>query len=123
MGKCESVSEIKNKIKDEYPGSKPLKLELVSTQKQNFWEDINNGLNYRGDEVSGLSLDEKDAADLINLQNVFKANIENLITQESEFFFYPDEEGIPGYPVYWDFRYVILTENSNCFFIYGAGSD
>jgi hypothetical protein len=49
--------------------------------------------------------------------------VKRFIQPNSKIYAYPDMQGIPGYPVFWDYRYIIFSESGQALFTYGACSD
>jgi len=56
-------------------------------------------------------------------QEKYKSIINDYINQNTKIYYYADEQGIPGYPVWWDFRFIVFVDDGNCLFIYGSASD
>jgi len=120
---CTNLDEFKINLKNRFPDSKPELANLILCDIADFWDEINFGLNYRGDSVAGLTLDEKKSEKLEILQLAYKDLLRQFINEKTKIYSYPDEEGIPGYPVYWDYRFVMKTDDDKCLFIYGSSSD
>jgi hypothetical protein len=120
---CTNLDEFKINLKKRFPYSRPENANLILYNVEDFWNEINFGLNYRGDSAAGLRLDEKENEKLEKLQLSYKDFLRQFINENTKIFSYPDEEGIPGYPVYWDYRFVVQTDNDKCIFIYGSSSD
>ena len=120
---CTNLDEFKINLKKRFPESRPEIANFILYNVEDFWDEINLGLNYRGDSAAGLTLDEKANEKLEKLQLSYKDFLRQFINENTKIFSYPDEEGIPGYPVYWDYRFVVQTDNDKCIFIYGSSSD
>jgi hypothetical protein len=60
-----------------------------------------------------IEIEQKKYTDFLN----------DFLSDGAKIFRYPDEKGIPGYPVWWDYRYLIFEEKSKCIFTYGSASD
>lgn len=119
---CTNLDDFKINLKRIFPNSKPETVKLIPFDVADFCDEINFGLDYRGDSTAGLTLDEKKNEKLKTLQLAYKDFIRQFINKNTKIFSYPDEEGIPGYPVYWDYRFVIEA-NDKYIFIYGSSSD
>jgi hypothetical protein len=120
---CSNLEDFKISLKKKFPLSKPENSNPVLFEVADFWEEVNFGLNYRGDSSAGLTLDERSKEKLETLQIAYKDLLSQFINDETKIYSYPDEEGIPGYPVYWVYRFILLNDNDECFFIYGSSSD
>jgi len=120
---CDHLEEVKLRIKNTFPHSKPESVVPVPMTQDEFWEDIENGLEYRGDESAGLRLSESGLRKFSTLKLEYINFLRDRIEPDSGIYAYPDESGIPGYPVWWDFRYIILSPGSDALFVYGSASD
>lgn len=120
---CTNVEEFKINLKKRFPSSRPEIANLIPFAAADFWDEVNSGLNYRGDSTAGLNLDEKKSEKLEKLQLAYKDFLRQFMNENTKIFSYPDEKGIPGYPVYWDYRFVMQTDNDKYVFIYGSSSD
>ncbi len=119
---CTNLEAFKAALKKAYPNSQPDEITLVPMSLDDFWEEINFGLDYRGDTWAGLSLNQEREEKLKQRQKEYKEYISSFINHNTTIYNYPDEKGIPGYPVFWDYRFVLLSEGK-CLFIYGSASD
>ena len=70
-----------------------------------------------------MTLKEQQEQILEEKQNEYKGFISQFINDRTEGYSYADEEGIPGYPVCWDYRTVLKTDKGRCLFIYASASD
>ena len=120
---CPNLDYFKNEFKKKYPLSKPETINLVPISIVDFWEEIDFGFNYRGDKSSGLTLDKKQQDQLEKLLASYKDFIHQYLNEKTKIYYYPDEEGIPGYPVFWDYSFVVQTDNNKFVFVYGSSSD
>jgi hypothetical protein len=120
---CSTIDEFNRHLKTAYPNSKPENATLIPITVDDFWEEINFGLTYRGDNNAGLELNEKEQDKFDELQKKYKDFICKHIDDKSQFYSYPDETGIPGYPVFWDYRFAIQSSASKFLFIYASASD
>ena len=120
---CSTEEEFKARLKQSYPQSKPEGVPLIPLTADDFWEEINFGLIYRGDRSAGLQLDENGQKIFDELQRQYKDFIYQHIDHEAKLYSYPDDTGIPGYPVFWDYRLVIQSPFNRYLFIYASSSD
>ena len=120
---CSTVEDFNLNLKRVYPKAKPEEVSLLPLTQDEFWEEINFGLAYRGDDSAGLRLDEKKQKKFDKLQQEYKDFICQHIDDGVKFYSYPDEQGIPGYPVWWDYRLVIQSSLRKFLFIYASASD
>ncbi|HLP53076.1 MAG TPA: hypothetical protein VK154_19445 [Chitinophagales bacterium] len=120
---CNTVEQLKSRLKITYPHSSPENVPLVSMAVEDFWEEINYGFDYRGDDVAGLELSPAEEIQLKELQQSYIRYIEALIIPGTEIYSYPDDRGLPVYTVYWGFHFAIFTTQKRCVFLFGAGSD
>lgn len=111
----------KNTLKTIYTNANTEKVK--ETSKDEFWEQIEYGLNYRGDEWSGLSLNEEAEQTLHALQRKYKEFISKYLKQNTIIYQMLDDKGLPGYPVWWNYHFILLNEDGKSMFIYGTSSD
>ena len=120
---CYNLDDFKRKLKQVYKNSRPEEVKPIQLTEADLWEDIDFAFNYRGDSGAGLSLSEGKEKLLKKEQEKYKAFIKQYINKETEIYSYPDDEGIPGYTVFWDFSFIVFTNDNKCLFIFGAASD
>jgi hypothetical protein len=120
---CETLEEFKLLLKNKFPDSRPDSVEIVPVTNDEFWEEIEYALEYRGDSSAGVQLDHSDQRQFLLLKNHYVNYLRTHVEPNSKVFLYPDEWGIPGYPVFWDFRFVILSKGAVAIFVYGSASD
>ena len=120
---CINIDDFIIRLRERFPHSKPENTKLIPFNVEHFWDEINFGLTYRGDGISGLKLDKKKNEELEKLQLAYKDLLKQFINENTKIYSYPDDEGIPGYPVYWDYRFIIQNDHDKCLFIYGSSSD
>lgn len=122
LGHADSQDEVKVLIQRTFPEANALDTELVKIDGEEFWEEIRSGFEYRGDDHAGMELSGKEEETLQSLQGEFRVKLKNLMNSESLFFYYPSEEGIPVYDVYWGFR-LVFNNQKEWYFLYGSASD
>lgn len=120
---CSSTEDFKANLKKEFPKSQPDKVQLVEMAAADLWETIQAAFDYRGDAGAGLKLSEEKESNLKEEQKKYFGFLKSYLGPGTKVFNYPDETGIPGYPVYWDFRFLVMTPDKKCLFIYGSASD
>lgn len=120
---CYSYNELKSTFKNSFPDSRIEDVQLVGFDQPSFWEELNYCLSYRGDKSSGSFLPDTNEKEINGKQQIFTEYLHKFITNDSKIYSYPDIEGIPGYPVFWDFRFLIFNKSGECLFVYGSLSD
>jgi len=120
---CNSYEDLKPKLKLSFPDSRPEQTTIIEIDHLSFWEEIYDCLNYRGGKGAGLFLDDENQQQLDAQQKKYINYLADFITPQSRIFSYPDQKGIPGYPVWWDYIFIIFQESGQCLFIYGSASD
>lgn len=123
FSECNDYDQFVRNFQALFPKATPQKVIPISFTEQEFWEDLNYCLKYRGDSVAGLELNTVDGEAVDFLQLQYKNFIKTYLTQGSQIFAYPDQVGIPGYPVFWDYRYIIFKGDGKALFTYGSSSD
>lgn len=123
LGKCAGLEDVKSKIIEKHPDARANDVTPVPCSLDDFWEEINFALNYRGDHTAGLTIPADKLGDFEKLQAEYKNYIKEHISETTRTFFYPDDKGIPGYAVFWEFRFILMNENEQSLFLYGASSD
>ena len=120
---CTSYESFKTKLKKTFPDSTPENVIAVEVDSLSFWEEINHCLNHRGDRSEGYWLDNNNQEQIESEQKKYTDYLATFVSDNAKIFAYPDEKGIPGYSVYWDYRFIIFGEKGSCLFIYGSASD
>jgi hypothetical protein len=121
--KGNSETEFRNQIKLKYPKTNPENCPLTKIEIEYFWQDIKDKHDYRGDDGAGLKLSiEKEKNLKLKLEEYYNY-IEQHFDENTKYFYYNDPDGIPGYPVFWEYRYVAMNKENKIIFIYGSSSD
>jgi hypothetical protein len=121
---CYSLQDVNNAIKTTFPSSNPEAITPVRISTEDFWDDVNDKFNYRGHNFGvSLELDEKQERELKEKQNQIGSFVSQYIKEGTEIYSYPFLEGIPGYPVFWEYTFVVLNTEGACVFFYGSSSD
>lgn len=119
---CQDMNSFKDALKARLPDTRPHAVSPVPISEADFLEEIELGLTYRGDEHAGLKLTPKKQEKFDQLQKDYKDFLSSYIHPETKFYIYPDETGIPGYPVFWDYRFIIAS-GGTFLLVYGSSSD
>lgn len=120
---CTNLYDFEQHFKITYPESMPEKVTLFAVSHSDFWAEINEGMEYRGDSGAGLWLTPNQAANLENLQNKYRECINQCINPKTKIYIYPDYTGLPGYPVHWGYQFILQTDYYRYTFVYGCASD
>ena len=119
----DTITDFEKQIKIKYPETHPELYPLKPTDRLEFWEDMRGKHNYRGDSGAGLVLTTTNELKLESKLQEYYTFIEQFIDKQTSFYYYNDPDGIPGYPVFWEYRFVLFTDKSKIIFIYGSSSD
>ena len=122
LGVAQTGQALKTLIKQVFPDSKPFDSPLIKTEEREVWLHIKSCFDYRGDSDAGLKLNVKEEKELQSLQGQFCDAIKEKVDKYTVFYQYSSDEGIPGYPVFWDFRFV-FNQGDKWYFVYGSASD
>lgn len=120
---CNDLNDCKNKIVSTFENANPDEYEIKPVFLKDFWEEVDFGFNYKGDEVAGLKLSEENEEKLKSLILKYKVWINAYISPKSQFYFYPSYKGIPGCPIFWGYRFIIINNDKESLFIYGSSED
>jgi TIR domain len=125
---CSTYDTFNKQIRKVFPKSRPELAKVTQIDQQYFWEKINYCLNYHGDIDPGLDAKQCKAIkehkiQIEREQKVYTSFLSAFINEKARFFSYPDTQGIPGYPLWWDYRFIIFNEADQCLFTYGSASD
>jgi hypothetical protein len=121
---CISLADVNHAIKITFPNANVESITPIPVTQQEFWDDINEKFDYRGDGIGNylkLSIEKETALKL--KQNDLRKFISEYRIKDTKIYSYPFLEGIPGYPVYWEYSFVLLNINSKSIFLYGSSSD
>lgn len=118
---CKDFANFIIRLKNKYPESKPEPITISSINESTFWTEINYAFDYRGDHTAGLKLNESKTKTLQAAQDEYKRFIKFHLDKHTKLYSY-NGEGIPGYPVYWEY-YLIIECQDKFIFIYGSSSD
>lgn len=121
---CFSLGDANHAIRVTFPNANIESITPIRLTDQEFWDDINEKLDYRGDGIGNfLKLSTQKETELKLKQNEFRQFISEYIIKDTKIYSYPFLEGVPGYPVYWDYTFLLLNTTGHCLFLYGSSSD
>lgn len=121
LGQCDSINSCINALKVTFSISYEPQIE--DTTLETVLSEIDSGFGYRGDSGAGFQLSATEEESLGQLTKQYKNFLSNYISTNSEFYRYKNDEGIPGYPVFWDYRFIIHNRNAESIFLYASSSD
>jgi len=120
---CNNYVDLISKFKTRFPEALPEFQSPIPCDLDSLIEDIVSCFDYRGDNAAGLILTEEASQQIKIEQSKYLDFIRAFSAGAVTAFSYPDQTGIPGYPVWWDFRFILFNEKMQCLFTYGAASD
>lgn len=121
---CTTFGDFKRQFKQIYSGANMEETSLSLVSSEEFWNDINEGLDYRGDDGAGLHLSDTREKELKEIQKRYKDCIALFMNKKTKLFRYNNnDEGMPGYPVFWGYQFVLQTDYFKYLFVYGSASD
>lgn len=88
------------------------------------WEEIGYAFDYRGDIAhgSGLELTDDQEIELRELQDRYRDYVRGFIGPESTIYT-GGCRGLPGYPVFWGFCFLLLNADREGLLLFGDASD
>jgi|SRR5579863_3901605 len=120
---CKTLEDVKLCLENKFPRSNPEVAVSGQATLDQFWQKLEFALEYRGDNVAGVELSGPKLDQFLQLKESLLSFLGDNIQPDSKIYFYSEDEGIPGYAVWWDFRFIILSSRTNALFVYGAASD
>lgn len=121
---CFSLLEVNSAIKSTFPNSSPEEVMPIDLSVEDFWQEVDQSFDYRSDDIGvSLNLSDKQERILKSKQQEIKEFIKQYIKAVMQLYSYPYLEGIPGYPVFWDYTFVLLDCDGDCLLFYGSSSD
>jgi hypothetical protein len=120
---CDNYINFIDRLKILYPDASPENQTPIPHDFNSVIEAIQICFDYRGDNGAGLVLTEKRNQQVLIEQQKYLNFISAFSAGAVNAFSYPDETGIPGYRVWWDYKFILFNEKNRCLFIYGAASD
>lgn len=104
-----------------FPAFAPGEKEIMPIDSNDWLMKAWGCFEYRGDSGAGLELSFKDEKRLRVLQAEFLSDLKEA-TAGTHVYFCESQEGLPTYPVFWDFC-LLFIGGSKSWFVYGAASD
>ncbi len=121
---CITLQDINTAIKKTFANSNPEEITPILVSVEDFWKQVNDTFDFRGDNNGvSLTLDDKQEKELRAKQGEIITYITNYLGAETKIYSFPFLEGVPGYPVFWEYRYAILNRLGTSLFFYGSSSD
>jgi hypothetical protein len=120
---CDNYVDFKDRLRTRFPDASPENQTAIPHDFDSVIADIQVCFDYRGDDGAGLVLNERRNQQVLIEQQKYLAFIRTFSSGAVNAFSYQDETGIPGYPVWWAFRFILFNDKMQCLFIYGAASD
>ena len=123
LGTVGNLEVVKALIKKIYPESDPFSTSITAVSKEDFWADIQFGFDFRGKKSGGMRrLNSREEDDLKILQESFKTEIRKHFTDDTKFYKYASNTGMPSYVAYWGFR-LLFNRGDQWLFLQGSASD
>lgn len=94
------------------------------TDAAEVWEEIDHAFAYRGDASagSGMELSDVQEAELRDVQDRYRDHVRGFIGPDSAIYA-GGCRGLPGYPVFWGYRLLILNPDRHGLLLSGDASD
>ncbi|MFC4048549.1 hypothetical protein ACFOY4_02535 [Actinomadura syzygii] len=94
------------------------------TDATEVWEEIDHAFAYRGDPSggSGMELTDAQEAELRELQDRYRVYVREFMEPVSVIYA-GGCRGLPGYPVFWGYRLLILNPTREGLLLFGDASD
>ncbi|MFD6393162.1 hypothetical protein [Nocardia sp. NPDC060259] len=94
----------------------------ILSDAETLWDEVDYGFRYRGDYGSGLTLSVDEETRLQAVQERYRDLARGFIGPGSVIYT-GGFAGLPGYPVFWDFRYIVLNYDRHGLLLVGSASD
>jgi hypothetical protein len=120
---CPTIDEFKKQLYEKYDNLKPENFQPVFFDEAEFWEELNFGLTYRGDEGAGLKLTLEKEEKLLSEQETFKTFIKQFISTKTKIHSFPEELGVAFVSIFWGFTFLLLNEDRPSVLINASASD
>ncbi|HEX4818218.1 MAG TPA: hypothetical protein VFV66_36235 [Nonomuraea sp.] len=115
-----SLRNAETAIVQVYPEAKLIEPTLVDAAT--VWEEIDYAFDYRGDGDPGPELTDAQEVELRELQGRYRDYVRSFIGPESAIYL-GGFRGLPGYPVFWGFCFLLLNADREGLFLFGTASD
>ena len=119
----ENLDDCFRKIKNECASYRLDDPRIILSNEEEFWDKINYGFQYRGDDVAGLELTTEQEAELKIEQENYKDLLLQLMSNKTSFYVFHDNEYIPYWHLFWGYSFILFNDDLPSFFIYGGSSD
>ena len=86
------------------------------------WDEVGYAFDYRGDGGHGLKVTAGQEVELRELQDRYRDYVRGFIGPESAIYT-GGCRGLPGYPVFWDFCFLLLNADREGLLLFGSASD
>ena len=114
---CFTIADFKIKVEADYKDTIIENSAPILYNMSDFWEDVNYGLTFRGDDNVGLVLTKIDEEKILEQQEIYKGFIKEFITNGTKVFCIPTRQG-----VFWNYAFLLISEDK-CLFTYGFADD
>jgi len=122
LGAAYNLEDLKKLIVAKFPEMQDHLHSIVAVDEDNLWDEIQYALDYRGDYGAGMQLSYQKEEFLAEIQSDFKNRLAPYINTARCIYAYMSCEGLPLYPVFWGFCFII-GNYTNWQIVYGASSD
>ena len=119
----EDLDDFFRKIKVEYASHGLDYPRTILSNVEEFWDKINYGFQYRGDDAAGLKLTTKQEEELKIEQEKYNNLLLQLMSNKTTFYVFNDDKYIPHWHLFWGYSFVLINDDLPSFFIYGGSSD
>ena|SRR5687767_14570980 len=120
---CSTLDKFQELLKSKYSKVNAGQYQPILYGQTEFWEDVNYGLTWRGEEGAWLKLSVKKESELLVEQSKLKDFLTQHLSDSTKIYSYPEELGMPGYDVYWGYTFLFLNEDKPSILFYGSASD
>lgn len=120
---CTTLEEVRLRIKGAYPNASPEDVELTEVDAAECLSSIRERLAYRGDAAAGLVLTSQQETKLAIEHDQYIDFIQQFIGPDTVIYAYGDETGLPCYPVFWFYSFILVNTDRPSLFFFGAASD
>jgi len=118
---CQSIEEAKAQVQQKYPAANMENIQQID--EQDIWKNVEYAFSYRGDAGAGLELLPEEEKQIEILQKRYTAFLKQFLMKTTSLYWIVDACGIPGYPVFWEYRYLCVNNTGKSLFVYASASD
>jgi len=123
IAQAQSLDDVQKEIKKQYEETKPGNASYEIIGSDAMLKQIQDCLDFRGDQGAGLELTSEQEISLKEAQQDFVSKIRDFLSDSSVIYSTNIEEGLPLYYTFWHFAFVILNPKDESLFLFGAASD